>query len=117
LSTSDAITIVAAAASILLAVIGTLLRMVWSSLSSKLREIDTKLDKHIEADIEAHERIKGAEVRIEATKEQLTQVDARRHRYQVDNDEQIRDLRQVLADKMSDTHKWITERVIEALKP
>ncbi len=105
MTSSDQIAIAAGIIGIVLAVIGFLLRLVWSSLVTKLTAIEAKLDKHVEADVAAHERIKGAEVRLDETKEKLTEVDGRRHRYQTFNDEAIRDM-----------HRWITERVIEALK-
>ncbi len=75
------------------------------SVSAKLSEIQAKLDTHIQADATAHERIRGAEVLLEQTDRRLTDVDGRRHRYQTFNDEAMRDMQ-----------RWITERVIEALK-
>lgn len=106
MSASDIIGIVGLIAGAVLAIIGGLLRLVWSSLSNKLSSIDAKLDGHIQADNLAHERIRGAEVRIDETKEKLTDVDGRRHRYQTFNDEAMRDM-----------YKWITEKIITALKP
>lgn len=105
MTSSDEITIAAAIAGLVLAVIGFLLRLVWSSLVTKLGAIEAKLDKHIDADNAAHERIRGAEVLIDETKEKLKDVDGRRHRYQTFNDEAMRDM-----------YKWINEKLIEALK-
>lgn len=99
-------------AGILVAVFGGLLSLVWSSLMAKLSaierkqsEIDAKLDAHIQSDTAAHERIKGAEVLLEQTGKKLDDVDARRHRFQANSQQDMNELRQ-----------WITETVIAALK-
>lgn len=86
------------------------------SMAAKLGDIQTKLDTHIQLDMVAHERIRGAEVLLEQTDKKLTDVDGRRHRYQTFNDEAIRDVRQLIADKLAEMHKWLTERVLERLE-
>lgn len=86
------------------------------SMAAKLGEIQAKLDTHIQLDMVAHERIRGAEVLLEQTDKKLTDVDGRRHRYQAFNDEAVRDIRQLVADKMDGMHRWISETLVGALK-
>ena len=114
---TDTLTLVAAIAGVVLAIIGFLLRLVWSSLIAKLNGIEVELKAHVQADSAAHERIRGVEVLCQTTKEKLTDVDGRRHRYQTFNDEANRERERHIEHELRETHKWVTEKVIEVLRP
>ncbi len=100
---------------VLLSVVGFLLRLVWNGLIAKLTEIansvsalDAKLDTHIAADVQAHERIAA----LEALPEQVKRVGDTSHRFNAANADSFRQI----TERFERMQMWITEKIIEALK-
>jgi outer membrane murein-binding lipoprotein Lpp len=91
---------------VLFAVITALLGVVWHQLGAKIDGIQASVDELDRKHDGTHERVAQVEVQVQATKEKVADVDGRRHRYQASNDDALRKLQQ-----------WITERVLERLKP
>lgn len=90
----------------LVTVLGVFIGVVWSLLLGKIEALEAahqELDRKHDL---THERVVQAEVHVATNKEKVDEVDSRRHRYQVENTHSLQDLQ-----------KWITEKVIEALKP
>lgn len=90
----------------LLGILGVVIGVVWSQLLGKIRSLEEELQELDRKHDSTHERVVQAEVHVVMNKEKVDEVDSRRHRYQVENTHSLQDLQ-----------KWITEKVIEALKP
>ena len=111
--------LIVAIAGVVLAVLGYLVRLVWTtstrrqdSIEHKLDGIAAKLDTHIVTDIEAHERI----ARLEATQIQmgarLQSVGDTSHRFNSAHNEEERKIREWAAAEFSSLQRWITEKIL-----
>jgi chromosome segregation ATPase len=62
-----------------LSVIGALIGAIWLLLRAKVERLEARLDEHVRDDINAHERLKAAETKIESLDREVTGLRERWH--------------------------------------
>lgn len=62
-----------------ISIIGTLVGAIWLLLRAKVERNDSKIDEHIKDDIEAHERLKAVETKVENLEREVMGLRERWH--------------------------------------